>query len=277
MAAWVEQYLSILGLRKEPPSYDYLAKICRSHLGALPFENISKLLYFRDQHQNGFLIPPVETWVQHHFDSHFGGTCYTLNYNLRELLMQLSFACDYVMLGNEHMGILVELPGERVYVDCGAAAPIFQPVRFESNPLNVSQFGDDKVHIQPVHPDAGRYKYVRYTQGKQNGKEWHFNITLKSEFPDFHDIILNSNTAGTAFMTILRCQLWQLSRGRSVSLVNNQFGIRHSDGRTDKYTLHSVAEIEEVIANEFALPKLPVREAIDVLAEVGINIFSSEK
>lgn len=64
--------------------------------------------------------------------------------------------------------------------------------------------------------------------------------------------------------------------GRSVSLVNNQFGIRHSDGRTDKYTLHSVAEIEGVIANEFALPKLPVREAIDVLAELGIDIFNPE-
>jgi N-hydroxyarylamine O-acetyltransferase len=78
-------------------------------------------------------------------------------------------------------------------------------------------------------------------------------------------------------MTILRCQLRQLNQGRSVSLVNNQFGIRHSDGRIDKYTLHSVAEIEEVIANEFALPKLPVREAIDVLAELGIDIFSPEK
>ncbi len=83
--------------------------------------------------------------------------------------------------------------------------------------------------------------------------------------------------AGTTFMTLLRCQLWQLNQGRSVSLVNNQFGIRHSDGRTDKYTLHSVAEIEEVIANEFALPKLPVGEAIDVLAELGIDIFSSKK
>ncbi|NKI20997.1 hypothetical protein HFN20_07150 [Paenibacillus dendritiformis] len=77
-------------------------------------------------------------------------------------------------------------------------------------------------------------------------------------------------------MTILRCPLWQLSRGRSVSLVNNQFGIRHSDGRTDKNTLHSAAEIEEVIANEFALPKLPVREALDVLSELGIDVFSSE-
>jgi N-hydroxyarylamine O-acetyltransferase len=96
--------------------------------------------------------------------------------------MQLNFACDYVMLGNEHMGILVELPGEQVYVDCGAAAPFFQPVRFESNPLNVSQFGDDKVHIQPVHPDTGRNKYVRYTQGKQNGNEWHFNSNQKREF-----------------------------------------------------------------------------------------------
>lgn len=277
MAVWSENYLSILGLSKEAPSYDYLAKICRSHLSTLPFENISKLLYFRDQHKNGFVIPPVETWIQNHFHYHFGGTCYTLNYNLRELLMQLNFECDYVMLGNEHMGILVELPGERVYVDCGAAAPIFQPVRMESNPLNVSQFGDDKVHIQPVHPETGRYKYVRYTQGKQNGKDWHININQKCEFQDFHDIILQSTMAGTTFMTILRCQLWQLNQGRSVSLVNNQFGIRHSDGRINKYALHSVAEIEDVIANEFALPKLPVREAIDVLHELGINIFSSEK
>jgi N-hydroxyarylamine O-acetyltransferase len=182
---------------------------------------MSKLLYFRDRHKNGFIIPSVETWVQRHFDSHFGGTCYTLNYNLRELLMQLNFACDYVMLGDEHMGILLDLPGERVYVDCGAAAPFFQPVRFESNSLNVSQFGDDKVHIRHAHPESGRYTYVRYTQGKQNGKEWYFNINQKRKFEDFHDIILKSNRAGTTFMTILRCQLWQLNQGRSVSLDSN--------------------------------------------------------
>lgn len=41
-------YLHSLGLEQEPPSLSFLERICLAHLNTYPFENISKLIYFRD-------------------------------------------------------------------------------------------------------------------------------------------------------------------------------------------------------------------------------------
>lgn len=274
---WAKKYLTILGLPLEPPSYDYLERVCHSNLTTFPFENISKLIYFRDKKKNNFEIPPVELFVDNFNDYHFGGTCYTLNSSLMQFLRELGFECYHVMLGNEHIGIIVNLLNERVYVDCGAAAPIFKPVRIERDHLNVSEFGDDKVNLLPVNPNEGQYKYVRYTQGKQSGKVWEFDINKKCEFEDLSEVIKQANKPNTTFMTILRCQLWQTKQNRSVSLVNNQFGIRYSDGSITKRKLYSIDEIESVIANEFLLPKLPIRDAINVLDGLNIDIFTENK
>ncbi|GAA0361490.1 arylamine N-acetyltransferase [Bacillus horti] len=277
LPVWASNYLRVLGLSQKEPTYDYLVQLCQAHLSTLPFENISKMLYYRDQAKNNFIIPSIETFVEHADTYSFGGTCYTLNSHFQHLLDYLGFSCYLVMLGNEHMGIVVQLDCEKVYVDCGAAAPIFKPVRFESNHQNVSEFADDRVHILPVNPQLSSYKYVRYTQGKQSGRDWDFKADQKQTIQDFQDVIQAANKPGTTFMKILRCQLWQTDKGRSVSLINNQFSIRHSDGRVEKHTLQTTSEIEAVLEKEFLLPKLPVRKAIDVLEELNIHIFSGEK
>lgn len=192
------------------------------------------------------------------------------------LLKEIGFNCYHIMLGNEHMAIIVTLNHKRFYIDCGAAAPIFRPVRFESDYQNVSQFGDDKVYLLPVQPQNHEYKYVRYIQGEQSGKVWGFYSDKEYQVDDFTRAIKNSYQSGAPFMTILRCQLWQTERNRSVSLVNNKFRIRYSDGNAKEKTLTSTEEIEELIVKEFMLPKLPVKEAIDVLKYLNIDVFSRD-
>jgi N-hydroxyarylamine O-acetyltransferase len=59
-----------------------------------------------------------------------------------------------------------------------------------------------------------------------------------------------------------------------VSLVNNKLTIRHSDGSNETTILKSIQEIEEVIQEEFQLPKLPVKDVIKVLEELKIDIFT---
>lgn len=144
------------------------------------------------------------------------------------LLKEIGFECYHIMLGNEHMGIIVKIDNQNVYVDCGAAAPFFRPVRFENDHQNISQFGNDEVHLLPVQPHNHMYKYVRYTQGKQNGKTWGFNSRQEYKVSDFNKAMQESNKPNSTFMSILRCQIWQTNKNRSVSLVNNQFGIRYS-------------------------------------------------
>ncbi|MDA7028225.1 hypothetical protein PJ311_16780 [Bacillus sp. CLL-7-23] len=129
------------------------------------------------------------------------------------------------------MGIIVKIDKEHFYVDCGAAAPapFFKPVRFENDFENISPFGKDEVYIIPVKPQRNRYKHVRYTNGKQSGKTWNFNSRKVAKVNDFNNVIEKSIKPNAPFMTILRCQLYQNRKQRSVSLVNNKFGIRYSE------------------------------------------------
>lgn len=268
------KYLDYLNLDLEKPSYNYLEQICHAQLNTFPFENISKLLYFRDNNYSNFELPSFELFTKNFSEYNFGGTCYTLNSNLMILLREIGFDCYHVMLGEEHMGIIVKMDNERFYVDCGAAAPFFKPVRFENDLKNISDFGKDEVYILPEEIQINRYKYVRYTNGKQNGKTWRFNSRKEAKVSDFNDVIEKSNKPNAPFMTILRCQLYQTYKQRSVSLVNNKFGIRYSNGEINVKTLSSSEEIKAVLSEEFMLPKLPVIEAIEVLKTLNIDIFA---
>ncbi|MGE6259759.1 arylamine N-acetyltransferase [Heyndrickxia sporothermodurans] len=269
----INKYLDCLNLNLEKPSYKYLEKICYAQLNTFPFENISKLLYFKNHHYNNFNLPSCELFIKNFKEYNFGGTCYTLNSNLMILLTEIGFDCYHVMLGEEHMGIIVKIDKERYYIDCGAAAPFFKPVRFERDFENISSFGKDEVNILPEDPHRNRYKYVRYINGKQSGKAWHFNSRKEAKVSDFNDVIEKSNKPNATFMTILRCQLYQTSKQRSISLVNNKFSIRYSDGETNVLTLSSPEDIRAVLTEEFRLPNLPVKEAIEVLKTLKINIF----
>jgi N-hydroxyarylamine O-acetyltransferase len=271
-----EQYLNLLGLSREALSYDYLQNICTAHLQTFAFENISKLIDYRDYKTNGYRVPDTETFIQNHIRYNFGGTCFTLNRNLLRLLTSLEFDCRPVMLGNQHMAILVtlpDLPTEHVYVDCGAAAPIFEPVRFETNPDNVSAFGVDEIRILRDAHEEGHYTYVRSMNGEPSGTPWVFDTQRTPAEADFEPLIEAAYQPGTTFMKMLRCQIWQLDKQRSVSLADNVFSIRRANGETERYTLASIDEIVDVIRGEFHLPNLPVQDAMDILRDLQVDIF----
>lgn len=281
---WVAKYLESMRLepmvpRKEELSFAYLKQICSAHLNTFAFENISKFLYYRDWKQNGYFVPPVEVFVDNYQKYGFGGTCYTQNTNLYRLLQGLGYDCNLVTLGGEHMAILVrlvELGNEQVYVDCGAAAPFFSPVRFETDVNNVSSFGTDKIMIRSLLGQQGKYVYSRYVNNEPSGEPWEFDANRRSELDDFQPLIEEANKPGATFMTFLRCQLWQLDKSRSVSLVDNTFGIRMADGSLVKRKLCTVEDIEQVITEEFGLPRLPVRSAIEILHKLDVDIFSAD-
>ncbi|SFJ61389.1 arylamine N-acetyltransferase [Thermoflavimicrobium dichotomicum] len=282
LSTWARLYLKQLNLFPEPPSFSFLSKICRAHLTTYPFENISKLIYFHHQQENGYILPSIDDFLKNHETYHFGGTCYILNANLFHLLKECGFQANLTMLGTSHMAILVELPefpNERLYVDCGSAAPLFEPVRFETNPHHVSSFGKDEILIRPKQGKKHHYTYLRYTDGqlRSAGEEWVFDIERRYSFQDFLPSIHRSYQPGAFFLSILRCQLWQLDQQRSVSLSNNKFSIRYQDGRVTNHYLSSPVEIEEVMRDEFRLPRLPVRKAIEILEKLEVDIFQPDK
>jgi N-hydroxyarylamine O-acetyltransferase len=275
--SWLKQYCQQLKIHPERPSLSFLATICQAHLTTYPFENISKLIYYYDQQKNGFIHPSHKLFLENHQRYDFGGTCYTLHTNLLHLLKKLGFRASFTMLGKSHVAILVRLPNkERVYIDCGSAAPLFKPIHFETDPDNISQFGQDQVKIRPHSDQPGYYVYLRYRNGilRPESKEWVFHPDHPCRFHDLLPAIQESMRPGTFFMSMLRCQLWQLDQNRSVSLKNNQFLIQYADGSYFEHTLTSLFQLKEALKEEFRLPKLPVEKAIHILESLGIDPFA---
>lgn len=273
---WAQRYLERLGIEQEPPTLSFLEKVCRAHLNAVPFENISKLLYLRDFEKNGFHIPPIDVYVENMFQFDYGGTCYTNNSHALTLLKELGFIGYHVQLGSSHIGIIIELDGERWYADFGSASPFFKPVNFEKDHDNLTAYDIEEIRIIPDPNQEGFYRFVRYRDGKVVKDDWDFKPDEGKEFGEFTETVEQSNKSGAFFLTHLRCHHYQLEQNRTLSLINNKLSIKYDDQRVEEVMLTTREEVKEVMEKEFHLPNLPVKEAIDVLGELGVDVFNRE-
>ncbi|USG64575.1 arylamine N-acetyltransferase [Brevibacillus ruminantium] len=275
MSNWTQTYLRHLGLDVQPASFAYLGHLCRAHLQAFPFENVSKLI--QAEKSDVPSIPAPDLFLQAAQEFHFGGTCYTLHTHFLQLLQNLGFVAHLVLVGTAHAGIIVRLPElnhEPLYVDVGSAAPLFRPVRFFTEPDNSSPFGSEAIRIAPDRQQPGRYRYQRYRGGELVSDSWHFHPDERREPADFSPEIVRSFHPDSTFLTCLRIHRYQLDRARCVSLKNNSLLIMHVDGREEKRILESVKEIEDAVANDLGLPRMPVGHAVEALTRRGIDIFS---
>lgn len=272
---WAADYLQYIQVPFKEASLAYLTEICTAHHNRIPFENISTLLRFQEYHQQGRLEQDEKRFVDQLMQLNAGGTCYMINSSLHQLLNQLGFQTRYTLLGGGHVGLLVRIPGEQeeVYVDCGNSAPLFEPVRLETDPDYVSRYAGIEVRLRPGE-EPGTYTYYRYVDGQLlTDLVWSFDTRKTYQFDDFQPAIREYFKPNDIFTSILRCQLWQLDQERSLSLVNNILSIRRADGKVEKRILSNLGELREVIDHEFNLPKLPVEDAVMVLQRLGVDIF----
>src|SRR5689334_22544557 len=107
----VMQYLNILGLKEEQPSYTFLAKIVRAHVFCFPFENIGKVINFDQNTFQVDALPTLAEFIEQFNQYQFGGTCYVLNSMLNQLLNELGFTSYNIHLGKDHLAIIVTLNG----------------------------------------------------------------------------------------------------------------------------------------------------------------------
>lgn len=275
MTTWVGRYLERLGLWQEAPTLGYLTRLLGAHLATLPFENITKLHYYRRHGETGWFIPPIDQHVENMHRLHAGGTCFTANSGFHQLLEALGFDLHYVAcMPTHHMGNVVQLPEGRFYVDVGSTCPFFEPVDLALGSRQ-ERYGAG-VRIHPVEGHPGRYHFDHLSRG-QVSMEWELNAGQPLTWPDFEKAISKGNTPGAVFMTILRCHLYQPKKQRSLSLVNHTLTIRHADGTEAKRRLMTVEALEEAMAEEFGLPHLPVREAVETLAHLGVDVFAPKE
>lgn len=269
---WVGRFLVRLNLQVERPTLDYLTRLVGAHLSTLPFENISKFYYYNRSKVTGWFIPPVQEYVEDLFRLHAGGTCFTANSRFHLLLEALGFDLHYVACWPPmHMGNVVQLPEGRFYVDVGGGGPLFQPVNLATG--SRQECNGAGTQIAPVEGKPGIFHLDHLLHGTST-LQWRLHADEPLTYADFAGAITQANQPGALFMTFLRCHLIQPAQYRTLSLVNNRLTIRQADGTETKRFLMTPDELEAVLATEFGLPNLPVREAIETLASLGVDVFA---
>src|ERR1039457_380613 len=150
MADPFQRYLRLIGIAGHPAGLDGLRTLVRRHLSAVPFENMSKLLLWdREGAGRATTLPEFLDGVEY---SDLGGTCYTNNPFLTDLLRELGYDAD--LLGadmnqpNVHTCIRVRIDSVAYHVDVGFAAPFREPIRLDRLPVPVEEGANRYVLAQ---------------------------------------------------------------------------------------------------------------------------------
>ena len=232
--------------------------LVRRHFAAVPFENISKLL-LRDREGDGRPISMAE-YLDGIEYSDFGGTCYVLNPFLAELLRDLGY--DAVLLGADmstpdvHTCLRVTIDGLAYHVDVGFAAPLREPIRLDSLPVQVNEGTNryvldrerDKVRLSMF---AGEKPDVGYLAHDPPRSREHFDR-----------IVTDSFRVSSTFMRWLRVS--RVFDTYSLDLTNRILH-RHENGQTVVTELQTMAELKVAVAGQLSMQRCDVERAVAVL------------
>lgn len=266
---WAQSYLARISMDIEAPSLAYLTRLIRARLRSLAFENVSKMHYLRTYPEHGWYIPDIETYVADMLAWDFAGLCHAGNSGFEQLLAALGFDTHLVSFGS-HMGTVVRLEDRRYYTDVAVGGPTHLPADVtEETWIRTCGY---RIHFYPDPDDPSIFHMDHGTE--EASRQWTTRPLDPVRLADCGDIIAASNRPGSSFASMLLCQLWQPERDRVLSLVNSTFTVRHGDGTKDKQSLATVEDIEQVLALEYGLDRLPVREAVETLAGLGVDVFA---
>jgi arylamine N-acetyltransferase len=256
------RYLRLLGFEAPPSGVKGLEELVHRHLCRVPFENVSKLLLFGREGARG--VGTLSKFLDGIEYEDLGGTCYTSNPFLAEMLQVLGYDAD--LLGadmgtpNVHTVIRVRVGNVAYHVDVGYAAPFREPMRLDQVPVEVAH---------------GKYRYVLERNGRG---EYDMSVWCGPErvhgyavhgpprkFAFFRDIILDSYTPGRMFMSCMR--ITRFFEAHTVELKNS--ALTYYRGTESKETkLHSMRELRHAVEYDLAMPRCPIEQAVEVLEKV---------
>ena len=267
-----ERYLNLIGIETTPTGFDGLTEIVRNHLSFIPFENVSKLLLF-DREKAGRPIALSEFLDNIEFLD-LGGTCYSSNPFLRDLLFFLGYKAN--LLGanmdqpNVHTCIRTGLNSHQYHIDVGYAAPFKKPIRLDNIPYEIKH---------------GNYTYL--LKKIKNVNKYGIEVLLDGEkihgyiinevhrnFDFFSNTIIDSFKPGNTFMSCIR--ITRFFEDRSVELKNRTLTIYNGKESYSKI-LRNIEEIETAVKNDLMMPKCPIQKAIKILEEVTQKSFFEDE
>lgn len=228
----------------------------------VPFENVSKLYY--NKHFNHQGIPNLELYLDGIERFNFGGTCYSNNYYIFQLLANLGYQiklCGAKMLKPDvHLVSVVKVEQREYLVDVGFAAPFLTPLPLDLNTDYVIVLGLDKYVLRPQDTN-GCSRMDHYRDGNLQHS---YLVNPKSRLiQEFDQIIVESYHEDSTFMNkLLLARFFPSS-----SLVLRNLSVIESQGSESKN--RKLNNLDELVQTAYDFFKIPKEVTMDVVKDIG--------
>jgi len=255
------RYLRLLGIQKQRPDFEYLKKIVRAQLSKVPFENISKLYFYKRINLKKLI--DFELYLDGIEKYGFGGTCYANNFYLYQLLSWLGYnikLCGADMKNPDvHIVSVVNIENREFLVDTGYAAPFTEPLPLDLLENYIINIGNDQYVLKPQNNNK-QSQIELYRDGELiHG----YKVNPKARnIGDFRKVIENSFEESATFMNALL--LTRFDSGNFI-VIHNMSIIESSGKVSKKHTIDTIEQLSLVINKYFNIPKSIVMESIDKL------------
>lgn len=265
----IQRYLKILHLNQQVPSLEYLQKLVQAQLQYVPYENISKVLRFKEQKLN---IPDFEEFIELNEEFGFGGTCFVQNGYFVELLNGLGFHAEIIGVGVDpesptHPTCRVRVDAKSYIVDLGNFSTFAGPFSLELG-TSIESTGGEWTYTYQALPDLTHQMLSK--RGEEKGRTHRSHPPVR-DLSFFAPAIQKSFGKETIFMNTVVCH--RMLSGSAVY----QWGptlVKVEGGENKKSKIADIADLERVYRDVLGVPKFPVREALEVLREFnGVNVW----
>ena len=267
----LERYLRLLGVDGSPSGLSGLRALVRAHVTRVPFENVSKLLLWgRESRARSLTLAEFLDGIEHH---DLGGTCYSSNPFLAELLRALGYDADLVGADmsepNVHTSIRVRLDGAEYHVDAGYGAPLYEPMRLDALPYEI-EWGRCRYVLEPSDP-AGAFVMSHFEGGTR--KHGYVVHPPAREAGFFLPIVVRSFDPSRTFMRCIR--IARFFDDYSADLHDRLLTISRP-GYSSDTLLETPAALHAAFNDVLRMPRCPIDEAIAVYERVnGVPFFEN--
>lgn len=255
------RYLTILGISRRDPSFEALSEIIQAHLSRIPFENISKLYYKKHWGLRG--IPNLDAYLQGIERFQFGGTCYSNNYYLYQLLSTLGYQirlCGADMSSPDvHLVSIVTLSGREYLVDVGYAAPFWDPMPRDLQTDYTISLGSERYVLKPQDKD-GRSRMELYLDGRL--EHGYLAKPEACQIREFEGPIADSFRDDQTFMNALLVARFS---PQSSLVIRNLTLTEYQANAVTSRKLASLDHAAQSISDRFAIPEEIVEDAVSEL------------
>jgi N-hydroxyarylamine O-acetyltransferase len=254
-----KRYLSLLDVPWGEPNIGMLARLIRAHLRRVPFENISKLYYWKTMGLHASM--DLTQYLDGIDRFQFGGTCYSNAFHLNGLLRYLGFEarlCGADMSKPDvHIVNVVRVEGREYLVDVGYAAPFLAPIPLDLRENYSISFGTDTYVIRPTDL-SGRTRVELHRKGTL----YHGYLVnpLSRGIQEFSEVIAASFSGDAVFMNAVL--LVRFEEGSS-TVIHNKELIETQGTKVTRTLLSTPDRLVDAIQTAFGIPNNMVRLALN--------------